>query len=152
MSLKQKIEDDMKQAMRAKEQDRLRTLRSIKSMILLAETEKGAEGELSQEAELKLLTKAAKQRRESMEVFEQQGRSDLATKEQTELEVINHYLPQPLSEEDLRIEVEKIVQETGASGMQDMGKVMGKATTALAGKADGKAISMVVKQILSGQQ
>ena len=151
MPLKQRIEDDIKQAMRAKEADRLRALRSIKSMILLAETEKGATGELSEEAELKLLTKAAKQRKESIEVFEQQGRDDLAAKEQAELEVINHYLPQPLSEAELRATVEKIVQETGASGMQDMGKVMGKATSELAGKADGKAISTVVKQLLSGQ-
>ena len=151
MSLKQRVEEDMKQAMRDKEQDRLRTLRSIKSMILLAETEKGADGKLSEEAELKLLTKAAKQRKESIEVFEQQQRDDLAGKERAELEVINRYLPQPLSEEELRAAVEKIVTESGASGMQDMGKVMGKTTTALAGKADGKAISMVVKQLLSGQ-
>ena len=151
MSLKQQIEVDIKQAMRAKEQDHLRALRSIKSMISLAETEKGAEGELSEEAELKLLTKAAKQRKESIEVFEQQGRQDLAAKEQAELEVINRYLPQPLSEEELRAAVEKVVQETGASGMQDMGKVMGKATTNLAGKADGKTISTVVKQVLSRQ-
>lgn len=149
MRLKQQIEDDIKQAMRAKDQDGLRALRSIKSMILLAETEKGAEGELSEETELKLLTKAAKQRRESIEVFGQQGRDDLATKEQGELEVINRYLPQPLSDEELRAAVEKIVQETGASSMQDMGKVMGKASASLAGKADGKAISTVVKQILS---
>lgn len=149
MRLKQQIEEDIKQAMRAKDQDSLRALRSIKSMILLAETEKGAQGELSEEAELKLLTKAAKQRRESMEVFEQQGRDDLAAKERDELEVINRYLPQPLSEEELRAAVEEIVQETGANGMQDMGKVMGKATQALAGKADGKAISVVVRQILS---
>lgn len=151
MGLKQQIEDDMKQAMRAKEQDRLRALRSIKSMILLAETEKGAEGELSEEAELKLLTKAAKQRKESAEVFEQQGRDDLAAKERSELEVINSYLPQPLSEEELKETLEKIVEETNASGMQDMGKVMGKATSVLAGKADGKTISAVVRQILSGQ-
>ena len=151
MSLKQQIEDDMKQAMRAKEQDRLRALRSIKSMILLAETEKGAEGKLSEEAELKLLTKAAKQRKESAEVFEQQGRDDLAAKERSELKVINSYLPQPLSEEELKETLEKIVEETNASGMQDMGKVMGKATSVLAGKADGKTISAVVRQILSGQ-
>ena len=149
MSLKQRIEDDMKQAMRAKKQDDLRTLRSVKSMILLAETEKGAGGKLSEEAELKLLTKAAKQRRESIEVFKQQGRDDLVNKEQEELDVINRYLPQPLSETELRVAVEKIIEETGANGMQDMGKVMGKATNVLAGKADGKAISAVVKQLLS---
>lgn len=149
MRLKQQIEADIKQAMRAKEADQLRALRSIKSMILLAETEKGADGELSEEAELKLLTRAAKQRRESIEVFEKQDRSDLAAKEQAELDVINHYLPQPLSEEELRTRVAKIIDETGAGGMQDMGKVMGQATATLAGKADGKAIATVVKQMLS---
>ncbi|MGB3848926.1 MAG: GatB/YqeY domain-containing protein [Tunicatimonas sp.] len=149
MSLKQRIETDIKQAMRAKDQDSLRTLRSLKSMILLAETEKGAEGALSEEAEMRLLTKAAKQRKESLEVFQEQGRDDLATKEQAEWEVINRYLPQPLSEEDLQQAVEEIVREENANGMQDMGKVMGRATTALAGKADGKAISNVVKQILT---
>ena len=128
----------------------MRALRSLKSMILLAETEKGAEEELSEEAEMRLLTKAAKQRKESIEVFEEQGRDDLAAKEQAEWEVINRYLPQPLSEEELRAAIEKIVQETGATGMQDMGKVMGQATTTLAGKADGKSISTVVKQVLSG--
>lgn len=151
MSLKQQIADDIKHAMRAKDQDSLRALRSIKSMILLAETEKGAEGELSEEAEMRLLTKAAKQRKDSLEIFNEQGRDDLAAKERAELEVINRYLPQPLSEDEIRLAVEKIVQETGATGMQDMGKVMGQATTNLAGKADGKAISTVVKQVLAGK-
>jgi uncharacterized protein YqeY len=150
MRLKQQIEQDIKQAMRAKDQDSLRALRSLKSMILLAETEKGAEEELSEEAEMRLLTKAAKQRKESIEVFEEQGRDDLAAKEQAEWEVINRYLPQPLSQEELRAAVEKIVQETGATAMQDMGKVMAQATATLAGKADGKAISTVVRQVLSG--
>ena len=150
MRLKQQIESDIKQAMRAKDQDSLRALRSLKSMILMAETEKGAEGKLSEEAEMRLLTKAAKQRKESLEVFREQGRDDLAAKEQAEWEVINRYLPQPLSEDELRLAIEKIVQETGASGMQDMGRVMGQATTTLAGKADGKTISTVVKQVLSG--
>ena len=151
MSLKQRIETDIKQAMRAKEQDKLRALRSIKSQILLAETEKGSVGELSEETEMRLLTRAAKQRRESLEVFEQQGREDLAAKEQAELDVINQYLPQPLSEEELRAEIEKVINKTGASGMSDMGKVMGQATGQLAGRADGKAISAVVKQMLSGK-
>ena len=151
MALKQQIETDIKQAMRAKEQDRLRALRSIKSQILLAETEKGSSGELSKEAELKLLTKAAKQRRESQEVFDQQGRKDLAAKEQAELDVINQYLPQPLSEEELQAEVKQVINETGASSMSDMGKVMGQVTSRLAGKADGKAISAVVKQMLMGK-
>ncbi len=135
--------------MRAKASGQLRALRSIKSMILLAETEKGAEGELSEEAELKLLTKAAKQRRESLEVFEKQDRSDLAAKEQEELDVINRYLPQPLSEEEVQSVIQKIVADTGASGMKDMGRVMQQASAQLAGKAEGKTIATMVKQALS---
>ncbi len=149
MSLKAKINQDIKDAMRAKDQDSLRALRSIKSMILLAETEKGGNKELSGADEMKLLTKAAKQRKESAETFSAQGREDLAQKEQAELEVINHYLPQPLTEEELVTELRRIIREEGASGMQDMGKVMGKATGQLAGRADGKEISQKVKQLLS---
>jgi uncharacterized protein len=149
MSLKAKIDQNIKDAMRAKDHDSLRTLRSIKSMILLAETEKGGSKEMSESEELKLLTKAAKQRKESLDTFQKQGRDDLAKKEQTELDIINRYLPQPLSEEKLTVELQRIIQEEGATGMQDIGKVMGKATTQLAGRADGKQISQKVKQLLS---
>jgi len=149
MSLKAKIDEDIKGAMRAKDQDALRTLRSVKSMILLAETEKGSSGNLSEADEMKLLTKAAKQRKESAETFSEQGREDLAQKEMTELDIINRYLPQPLTDEELEAELKRIIQEVSASGMQDMGKVMGKATTQLAGRADGKIISQKVKQLLS---
>lgn len=149
MSLKVKIDQDIKDAMRAKDQDSLRTLRSIKSMILLAETEKGGSREMSEADEMKLLTKAAKQRKESLETFRAQGREDLAQKEQSELDIINRYLPQPLSEEALTAELERIIKEEGATGMQDIGKVMGKATAQLAGRADGKQISQKVKQLLS---
>jgi uncharacterized protein YqeY len=149
MSLKSKIDQDIKDAMRAKDQDSLRTLRSIKSMILLAETEKGGSKEMSVADEMKLLTKAAKQRKESLETFREQGREDLAQKEQSELDIINRYLPQPLSDEELTAELKRIIKEEGAAGMQDMGKVMGKATTQLAGRADGKQISQKVKQLLS---
>jgi len=149
MSLKAKIDQDIKDAMRAKDQDSLRTLRSIKSMILLAETEKGGSKEMSASDELKLLTKAAKQRKESLDTFQEQGRDDLAKKEQSELDIINRYLPQPLTEEELTAELQRIIDEEGATGMQDMGKVMGKATTQLAGRADGKQISLKVKQLLS---
>jgi len=149
MSLKAKIDRDIKDAMRAKDQDSLRTLRSIKSMILLAETEKGGSKEMSASDELKLLTKAAKQRKESLDTFQEQGRDDLAKKEQSELDIINRYLPQPLTEEELTAELQRIIDEEGATGMQDMGKVMGKATTQLAGRADGKQISLKVKQLLS---
>ena len=151
MPLKAQIEKDIKQAMLSKDQDTLRALRSIKSQILLAETEKGASGDLSEEAEMKLLTKAAKQRRESMELFEKQNREDLAAKERSELEVIERYLPKPLSEDELRTEIERIIQAEGASGMQDMGRVMGQASQQLAGRADGKTISTVVKQLLTQQ-
>lgn len=149
MSLKQRIESDLKEAMRAKEQDRLRTLRSIKSMILLAETEKGADGALTEATEMQLLTKAAKQRKESLETFQQQGRDDLATKEQAELDVINQYLPQPMTDEEIKDALQRIVQEESASGMKDMGKVMGRATKELAGRADGKKMSAIVRQILA---
>jgi uncharacterized protein YqeY len=149
MSLKSRIDQDIKDAMRSKDQDALRTLRSIKSMILLAETEKGASKALSQADEMKLLTKAAKQRKESADTFAAQGREDLAQKELTELEIINQYLPKPLSEEELVDELKKIIEQEGAAGIQDMGKVMGRATTELAGRADGKQISQHVRALLN---
>lgn len=149
MSLKSTIETDIKQAMLAKDKDRLRALRAIKSMILLAETEKGAEGTLNEDAELKLLMKAAKQRKDSIEVFEQQNRADLAATEKSELEVINSFLPKQLSEEEVEEEVKKIIAAVGAAGPQDIGKVMGAATKQLAGKADGKLISTLAKKLLS---
>lgn len=152
MSLKQRIEADIKKAMLAKDQDSLRALRSIKSSILLAETEKGRQGELAEEKEMQLLGKAVKQRKESIELFESQGREDLAANEKAELEVIERYLPKPMSEVELQAAVQQIIKETGASGMQDMGKVMGVATKELAGKADGKVISQVVRQNLSKDQ
>lgn len=150
MSLKQQIDQDIKAAMLAKKKDELTALRAIKSAILLAETEKGAGDDLSQDAEMKLLTKAAKQRKESAELYTKEGRDDLASKEQFEYEVISRYLPEQLSDDQLRNEVSAIISEVGASGMQDMGKVMGAATKKLAGKADGKKISEMVKSILSG--
>ncbi|MEO9872223.1 GatB/YqeY domain-containing protein [Ekhidna sp.] len=149
MSLKTTIESEIKQAMLSKDKDRLRALRAIKSQILLAETEKGSEGELSEDAELKLLTKAAKQRKDSIEVFEQQGRDDLSATEKSELTVIESFLPKQLSEAEVETEVKAIISETGATGPQDMGKVMGVATKKLAGKADGKMISSLAKKLLS---
>lgn len=148
MSLKQQIETDLKEAMRAKDQDTLRALRGIKSMILLAETEKGAKEELNEATEMQLLTKAAKQRKESLETFEKQGREDLAAKERSELEIINRYLPQPMSEEEIKEAIQKIVEEENAQGMKDMGKVMGRASKELAGRADGKTMSTITRQIL----
>ena len=149
MSLKQQIDSDIKKAMLAKNKEELEALRSIKSMILLAETDKGSSGEVSDDAGNKLLMKAAKQRKESAEIFIQQDRKDLADKELFQLEVINRYLPEQLSEEELTAAVQQVISETGASGPQDMGKVMGVATKKLAGKADGKQISQIVKKLLT---
>tara|TARA_R110002049_G_scaffold64547_1_gene170169 strand:+ start:610 stop:1059 length:450 start_codon:yes stop_codon:yes gene_type:complete len=149
MSLKQTIDADIKKAMLAKEKDELRALRAIKSMILLAETEAGAKEELEEADELKLLSKAVKQRKESAETYKAQGREDLASVEEGEIDVINRYLPKMLTEAELEAEVDAIIKETGASGMKDMGKVMGIASQKLAGKADGKAISVLVKSKLT---
>lgn len=149
MSLKQQIESDIKKAMLAKEKDELRALRAIKSLILLAETDKGSTGELTPDAEMKLLQKAAKQRNDSIAIYKEQGREDLAAAEEAELVVINRYLPEQMSDEALKAEVQKIITETGATSMKDMGKVMGVASKKLAGKADGKAISEQVKALLS---
>jgi uncharacterized protein YqeY len=149
MSLKVKIDAAIKTAMLAKDQGKLLALRSIKSLILLEETKEGVNGQLSEEAEMKLLNKAAKQRRDSLEIFKTQGRSDLAEKEQLELGYIEEFLPKQLSAEELEIKVKEIIAQVGASGPGDMGKVMGGAK-ALAGLADGKAISDIVKRLLAG--
>jgi uncharacterized protein YqeY len=149
MSLKQQIDGDIKKAMLAKNKEELDALRSIKSMILLAETEKGSVTELTADIENKLLMKAAKQRKESADIFQQQNRTDLAEKELLQLNVINRYLPKQLSNEELTEELKKLIAELGASGPQDVGKVMGTATKKFAGKADGKVISDVVKKLLT---
>jgi len=149
MSLKAQIEAEIKQSMLNKDKDRLRALRAIKSQILLAETEKGATAELTPEAEMKLLTKAAKQRKDSIDIYEKEGRTDLAEVEKSELSVIESFLPKQLDESEVREIVKKIIADTGASGPQDMGKVMGVATKQLAGKADGKLISTITKEILN---
>lgn len=149
MSLKEQIDADIKRAMLAKEKDELKTLRAIKSMILLAETEKGASGNISSDVEIQLLTKAAKQRKESADTFAAAGRQELADNELAELKVIEKYLPKQLSPDELLKAIRKIVNEVGASGPQDMGKVMGRATKELAGQAEGKTISSLVKEMLS---
>ena len=148
MSLKEQIDSDIKNAMLEKRKDDLTALRAIKSMILLAETEKGNQGDLSTDAEMKLLSKAAKQRRDSARVYKDQNREDLYAVEMAELAIIEKYLPKQLSEEEIKAELDKIIAQVGATGPQDMGKVMGAATKALAGMADGKTISTLVKQIL----
>lgn len=149
MSLKQKIEGEIKSAMIAKDKTRLAALRSIKSLILLEETKSGAKAELTEEDELKLLTKAAKQRKDSADIYEQQSRTDLYEVEMAELKVLQEFLPQAMTEEELTAAIREIVAETGASSPKDMGKVMGVASKKLAGKADGKAISEKVKAILN---
>ena len=149
MSLKQQIDNDIKTAMLAKNKDELMALRAVKSMILLAETEKSGTGELNTEVESKLLMKAAKQRKESADIFQKEGREDLAKTELLELEVISRYLPKQLTEVEIQEEVKKIIEQVGAKGPQDMGKVMGTATKQLAGKADGKLISEIVKKLLA---
>jgi uncharacterized protein YqeY len=149
MSLKKKIEGEIKQAMLARDKIRLNALRSIKSSILLAETEKGASQELTEDAEMKLLTKAAKQRRDSYDIYIDQKRDDLASVEKAELEVIEEFLPKQLTAIEVEQEVKVIIAEVGASGAQDLGKVMGVATKKLAGKAEGKVISALAKQLLS---
>ncbi|MDH5597628.1 MAG: GatB/YqeY domain-containing protein [Cyclobacteriaceae bacterium] len=149
MSLKSTIDQDIKKAMLEKRKEDLIALRAIKSAILLAETEKGAGDGISEEQELKLLTKMAKQRKESAEIYQKENREDLANKELQELEIINNYLPKQLSREEIEGEVVKIIEQTGASSMKDMGKVMGMASKSLAGKADGKLISDIVKEKLA---
>jgi len=149
MSLKQQIDTEIKNAMKAKNKEELQALRSIKSMILMAESEKGAEENLSEDGEMKLLMKAAKQRKESAETYKENGRDELADAELLELKVIEKYLPKQMSEEELKEKLEGMIAKVGASGPQDMGKVMGVATKELAGKADGKMISQLVKQLLT---
>ena len=149
MSLKTQIDNDIKQAMLAREKEKLEALRGIKSLILLAETDKSNTGEVSTETENKLLMKAAKQRKESADIFLKEGREDLAKKELFQFDVISAYLPKQLSEEELKTELQAIIQKVGATGLQDLGKVMGTATKALAGKADGKIIADLVKKLLA---
>jgi uncharacterized protein len=149
MSLKQQIDADIKKAMLAKNKEELDALRSIKSLILLAETEKGGSADLTGDVENKLLMKAAKQRKESAEIFQQQNRNDLAEKELFQFEIISRYLPKQLSEAELEQEIKVIINETGAKGPQEIGKVMGVASKKLAGKAEGKMISDIVKKLLA---
>jgi len=149
MGFKVQIDSDIKKALLARSKEELEALRSIKSLILLAETDKSASNELSAETENKLLLKAAKQRKESADIFQQQSRNDLAEKELFQLNIINRYLPKQLSVAEIESELKGIITQLGAKGPQDMGKVMGVATKSLAGKADGKIISEIVKKLLT---
>ncbi len=149
MQLADKINEDIKQAMRNKEEAALRALRGIKSALLLAKTEKGAGDTLSPEREMQILQKLVKQRRESLEIYTAQNRTDLAKVEEEEIAVIEKYLPAQMSADDLRALLKQIIQQTGANSIADLGKVMGVATKQLAGKADGKTISAMVKELLA---
>ena len=149
MSLKQQIESDIKKAMLAKEKDQLKALRAVKSMILLAETEKGSSGEISDDVGNKLLMKAVKQRKDSAQIYQEQGRDDLYAIEMAEVAVIEKYLPKQLSVEEVTAKIKEVIAQVGAAGPKDMGKVMGVATKALAGQSDGKTNSGIVKQLLT---
>lgn len=149
MSLQDQINNDMKEAMKAKDTVRLTALRAIKAQLLLAATEAGASGEASEEAGIKMLQKQVKQRKESAELYKSQGREDLAEPELAEAAIIEKYLPKQLTEEELKPILQGIIDQVGAAGPQDMGKVMGAATKELGGKADGKTISSVVRELLA---
>jgi uncharacterized protein YqeY len=149
MPLEQSIMADLKAAMLAKDEAALRALRAIKAAIINAKTAEGAGGVLKEEDETKLLQKLVKSRKDSLEIFQQQNRPDLAQKELDELAVIEKFLPKQMTTEEVRAEVARIISETGATGAADMGKVMGIVMKELAGKADGKAISGLVKELLS---
>lgn len=139
----------MKEAMKSKDEALLRGLRAIKAEIIKAKTEPGANGQVTEDGEMKLLQKLVKQRRDSLEIFQQQNRADLATKEQEEIAVIEKFLPKQLTEQELKEAVSGIIASAGAAGPQDMGKVMGVASKQLAGRADGKAIAAMVKELLA---
>ncbi|WP_294822632.1 GatB/YqeY domain-containing protein [uncultured Flavobacterium sp.] len=149
MSLQTQIMDEMKTAMKAKDTVALESLRAIKSAILLAQTESGAKEELSQEEEIKLLQKLVKQRKDSANIYIEQGRQDLADPELAQVAVIEKFLPAQMGEEEVEAMVKKIIADNGFSGMADMGKVMGIASKELAGQADGKTISNAVKKALA---
>ena len=148
MSLTTQIDQDIKQAMLAKDADKLRALRAIKAALLLARTEKGAAEEITPEGEIKVLQRLAKQRKESADIYKTQNREDLYTIETDELQVIESYLPKQMSKEEVEVYLKDLISRVGATSVKDMGKVMGAANKELAGKADGKTISEVVKSLL----
>lgn len=149
MNLEQKIMAELKTAMLAKDEKTVRSLRAVKAAIINAKTAGGAGGEINEEEETRLLQRLVKQRKDSLDIYQQQNRGDLAQKEQEEIEVIEKFLPKQMSADELKASLEAIIAKTGASGPSDMGKVMGVATKELAGKADGKSISQAVKELLN---
>ena len=150
MSLLNSLTDELKAAMRAKDSLKLEALRAIKSAVLLAKTATAADADLTEEEEIKLLQKLVKQRKDSAVIFKEQNRDDLASPEKAQAEVIAQFLPEQLSQQEIEQIVDEIVAKTGAQGMKDMGNVMGMASKKMAGKADGKTISTIVKQKLNG--
>jgi len=150
MSLEKLINDDIKAAMLARDKQKLEALRAVKAAILLAKTDKGGASEVEEDTEMKILQKLVKQRRESAEIYKQQGRAALAEEEIFQLAIIEKYLPAQMSEEDVKKIIKEIIAETGAASIKDMGRVMGLATKKLAGKADNKLISGLVKELLNG--
>lgn len=148
MSLEQNVMTDLKAAMLAKDEKSLRSLRAIKAAIINLKTSEGFSGEIKEEDEIKMLQKLVKQRKESLDIFEKQGRNDLAEKEREEIQVIEKFLPKQLGEAELREMIAAIIKDTGATSQADMGKVMGMANRQAGGKADGKAIAAMVKEIL----
>lgn len=149
MALEEKVMEELKNAMRAKDEAALRTLRAIKAAIIIEKTAEGASGEISEATELKMLQKMAKQRRDSLDIFEKQSREDLAAKEREELAILEKFLPKQMSADEIQAEIKAIIDQVGAKTPADMGKVMGIASKQLAGKADGKLISETVKQLLA---
>lgn len=149
MSLENKVMTALKEAMKAKDQVSLRSLRAMKSAIQLVRTEKGSDGKVSEDKELQIVQKLVKQRKESIDIFQKQNRNDLAKTELEELAIIEKFLPEQLSEDEVKSIVKNIISQIGASSMRDMGKVMGMASKQLAGKADGKMLANLVKQLLS---
>jgi uncharacterized protein YqeY len=149
MSLELTVNENMKKAMLAKDEVGLRSLRAIKAAVLLAKTAEGAATNLTEEAETKLLQKLVKQRKDSLEIFERQNRMDLAQKEKEELDVIERFLPKQMGEEEIKTVVSAIIKESGVTNISGLGQVMGLATKQLAGKADGKLISTIVKELLA---
>ena len=148
MSLENKIMTSIKESMKSKDQTSLRALRAIKSAIILQKTQKGSSEEISNDDELKILQKLVKQRKDSADIYQDQDRMDLAQPELDEIKIIEQFLPEAMSEEEVENEVKKVIDETGAEGMKDMGKVMGIVTKKLMGKADGKTISTIVRNNL----
>lgn len=149
MSIQQEVMAKMKEAMKAKDTVALTALRALKSQFMLAKTETGSGEELGADVELKIVQKQVKQRKDSAAVFTEQGRADLAEPELAEAAVLEQFLPAALSEEEIEAEVSKVIADTGASSMKDMGKVMGIVSKNLAGQADGKTISTIVKKLLA---